>query len=112
MNPVSNTLTYVLIIVLLLVTAACAARLTMHPGAVNQIDSASYDALLIAEAAIDQARREYQAHRLPDSAKGPLDTLIRYYNVAHESWLAYRGAILTKVPPGIYFEQLTKNFVD
>ncbi len=72
-----NTLAYVLIVVLLLVTAACAARITMHPGALNKTDSASYDALLIAEAAIDQARTEYQAQRLPDAAKGPLDTLIQ-----------------------------------
>src|SRR2546428_13376735 len=109
MKPVSNTLTYVLIIVLVLVTTAGAARLTMHPGAVNQIDSASYDALLIAEAAIDQARREYQAKRLPDSAKGPLDTLIQSYNLARESWLTYRGAIATKVTPGLYLAQLTNN---
>jgi hypothetical protein len=107
-----NTLTYVLIIALLLVTAACAARITMHPGALNKTDSASYDALLIAEAAIDQARTEYQAGRLPDGAKEPLDALIHSYNVARESWLTYRGAIVTNVPPTVYFDQLTKNLAD
>ena len=41
-------------------TAACAARYQVHPGALNVSDSAAYDTLLIAEAAIDQARMENQ----------------------------------------------------
>jgi hypothetical protein len=92
--------------------SACAAHYTIHPGALNKTDSAAYDALLIAEAAIDQARMEYQASRLPALAKKPLNALIESYNVARDSWLTYRGAIATNVPAGVYFHQLTKNVSD
>jgi hypothetical protein len=61
--------------------SACAAHYTIHPGALNKTDSAAYDALLIAEAAIDQARMEYQASRLPALAKKPLNALIESYTL-------------------------------
>src|SRR5207244_9171791 len=75
---------------LLLSTTACAAHYTIHPGALSKADSAAYDTLLIAETAIDQARAEYQSSQIPTEAKGALNTLIRSYNVARESWLTYR----------------------
>src|SRR5881394_1518300 len=45
-------------------TAACAAHYAVHPGALNVADSAAYDTLLVAEAAIDQARVENQTRAL------------------------------------------------
>jgi hypothetical protein len=93
-------------------TAACAARYQVHPGALNVADSAAYDTLLVAEAAIDQARVENQTRSLPSREKDALNTLIRSYNVARDSWLTYRGAIATNVPPDPYFAQLTKNLTD
>jgi len=102
----------VLILPLLLSTSACAAHYTIHPGALNQTDSAAYDALLIAETVIDQARTDYKSGQLPGSTKEALDTLIKSYNVARESWLTYRGAVATNVPAGVYFTQLTKSLSD
>ena len=102
----------VLAIPLLLSTSACAAHYTIHPGAINRTDSAAYDALLIAEAAIDQARADYKAGPPSAGTREPLNALIRSYNVARESWLTYRGAIASDEPPGIYFDQLTKNISD
>ena len=93
-------------------TAACAARYQVHPGALNVSDSAAYDTLLIAEAAIDQARMENQTGRLASAEKDALNTLIRSYNVARDSWLTYRGAIATNVPADAYFQQLTQNLTD
>jgi hypothetical protein len=92
--------------------AACTAHYTIHPGAVNVADSAAYDTLLIAEAAIDQARIENQTRALPSEGKEALNTLIKSYNAARDSWLTYRGALATNISPDPYFEQLTKNLTD
>jgi hypothetical protein len=59
-----------LAIPILLSTSACAANnYVVHPGSVNQTDSLGYDTLLIAQTAIDNARADYEAGRLPDSTK-------------------------------------------
>jgi hypothetical protein len=97
---------------LVFAAAACATRYTVHPGALNITDSAAYDTLLVAEAAIDQARTENQTRALPSAEKEALNTLIRSYNVARDSWLTYRGAIATNVPPDPYFQQLARNLTD
>src|SRR2546425_9753250 len=105
----------VLLLALLLLASACAVRYTVHPGALNKTDSAAYDALLIAETAIDQARTEYQTGRLPvgdKDAKAALDALIASYNIARESWLTYRGAITTNVPRQVYLDKLNRNLSD
>jgi hypothetical protein len=101
-----------LLVPTVLLTTACAGRYRLHPGALNVTDSAAYDTLLVAEAAIDQARVENQTRSLPSPEKDALNTLIRSYNVARDSWLTYRGAIATNVPPDPYFQQLSQNLTD
>src|SRR5690349_2134940 len=92
--PGLKILGLVVLVPLLLVSApSCSARYKIHPGAVDSTDSAAYDALLIAEATIDQARLDLQAGQLPAGAKPALDALVRSYNVARASWLTYRSAI-------------------
>jgi len=59
--PGLKTFVLVLTIPLMLATSACAARYTIHPGALSTTDSAAYDTLLIAQATIDQARVEFEA---------------------------------------------------
>ena len=49
---------------------------------------------------------------LPSAEKDALNTLIRSYNVARDSWLTYRGAIATNVPADPYFQQLSQNLTD
>ena len=110
-SPYSFGIAAVLLL-LILSAAACTAHYSLHPGALNTMDSAAYDALLIAETTIDQARLALQAGSLPAEAKPVLDALIRSYNVARASWLTYRGALATNVPSAIYFDQLTKNLND
>jgi hypothetical protein len=111
--PGIKTLALVLMIPLLLSTTACTAnRYVIHPGALNPADSASYDTLLVAETAIDSARADYQAGRLPDSTRAAFNTLVRSYSVARASWLTYRSAIATNVPSDDYFNQLNKNLLD
>src|SRR5438093_316203 len=54
-NKISGLKSLVLLLTIppLLSATACAAHYTIHPGAMNKADSATYDTLLIAEAAID-----------------------------------------------------------
>jgi hypothetical protein len=92
---------------LVLPAQACVAHYTVHPGALNQTDSASYDALLIAETVIDQAKAAS-----PGPPDATLKALIDSYNVARQSWLTYRGAITTNVPQQVYLDNLNKNLVD
>ena len=106
-----TALTLLLMIPPFFSVAGC-THYTVHPGALSVTDSAAYDTLLIAEATIDQARTAYQAGQLPVAAKEPLNALIQSYNVAHASWLAYRGALATQSPPDVYFNQLTTNLTD
>jgi hypothetical protein len=102
-----------LLVPLVLSMPACAAvHYTVHPGAMNQVDSVAYDTLLIAETTIDQGRSAYQAGRLPVAAKDTLNALVEAYNVARVSWLTYRGAIATNVPADPYFQELNKNLAD
>jgi hypothetical protein len=72
----------------------------------------SFDTLLIAQSAIDKARAGYQAGSLPDSTRPAFNTLVRAYNVAHESWLTYRGAIAANQPSVTYFNQLNQNLLN
>jgi len=105
--PASKVFLVVLIVPVLLAMPACAAY-TVHPNALNATDSAAYDTLLVAESIIDQARSD----QLSPGGREALATLIHSYNVARESWLTYRGAVSTNVPPDQYVQQLTKNLTD
>ena len=96
----------------LLLAAACTALYKVHPGALNTADSVAYDALLVAEAAIDQARVENQSRPFSTEAKESLNRLIQSYNVAREAWLTYRGALAVNVSSDQYFEQLKRNLSD
>jgi len=101
------------IIGLLILLAGCAAmHYQTHPGSLNTMDSAAYDALLVAETTIDQARSDVQAGELPAGAKDALNKLIALYNLARESWLTYRGAVSANVPAQPYLDQLNKNLSD
>ena len=110
--PGLKTLVLLLAVSLLLVTPACAIHYNVHPGALNQVDSAAYDTLLIAESTIDQARLDFQSGQLPAGAKPALDALVSSYNIARDSWLIYRGAISTNAPADAYLARLNKNLTD
>jgi hypothetical protein len=101
-----------LLVLVVLSTAACAAQYKPHPGALNKVDSAAYDALFVAEAAIDQARIENQTRPLPADAKDALNRLIDAYNLARATWLTYRGAVTTNTGSDPYLKQLTQNLTD
>jgi hypothetical protein len=89
-----------------------ARRITVFIPVLNKTDSAAYDALLIAETTIDQARLDFKAGRLPAESKQALDALIRSYNVARVSWLTYGNALATNASSEIDFDQLAKSLSD
>jgi hypothetical protein len=95
-------------VLILLSTASC-AHYKPHPGALNVTDSAAYDVLLAAEAAIEQARTENQTRPLSPQAREALNAVIDSYNIARTAWLMYRGAIAANTSSHQYFQQLTRN---
>jgi hypothetical protein len=97
---------------LLVLAAACTAHYKLHLGALNTADSAAYDTLLIAEAAIDQARAENQTRPFSAEAKDSLNRLVQTYNIARETWLTYRGAVAANLSSDQYFQQLNSNLSD
>jgi len=99
----------VVMVTLLFSTTACAARYTIHPGALSRTDSVAYDTLLIAEATINQARTAYQAGQLPKDSKATLDALVQAYNIARGSWLTYRDALQKNLPEEMYLNQLNQD---
>src|SRR5438105_2799729 len=88
--PGVKTITMMLLIPFLLSASACRGHYAVHPGALNTADSAAYDTLVIAEAAIDDARVAYQVGSLPVGAKDLLNTLISSFNV-------YYGCALSRL---------------
>ena len=102
--PGLKTLLLVVMIPGFVAVSSCAARYSVHPGALDKTDSAAYDVLLIAQSTIDQARILYRAGQLPGSAEEALNRLIQAYNIARESWLIYHGA-----PSAIYLDRVTRN---
>ena len=81
------------ITVILVLFAACQKQVAVpRPGAVDQFDSDTYDALLIAKAATEQAKSSFAAGKLPAGAKTVINHAIEAYNVAEAAWQAYHAA--------------------
>ena len=107
--PGIKILGMILILPLLFSSTACGMHYAVHPGALNTVDSAAYDALLVAETTIDQARLDMQNGTLPDSARSALNALISTYNVARGAWLTYRSALGAGLSTDAYFAQLNQG---
>lgn len=71
--------------------SGCAAK-TIHPGAVSQFDSQTYDALITIQAALLTARQ--QAPNYPQFKK-ELNQAIAAYNTAQEAYKLYHAAALS-----------------
>ena len=74
---------------LLLISIGCAKRVTVHPGAISNLDSYAYDVLLVEQASLDEARADYKAGKLPDSAIPVFNKVVAQYNIAQAAWHAY-----------------------
>jgi hypothetical protein len=108
-----SILPFLILPVLFFATTACAAHhYTVHPGALNAVDSGTYDALLVAEAEIDQARAGNQAQPLSPDVKSAFNRLVVSYNAARDAYLTYRSALATNAPADVYLKQLNNNLSD
>src|SRR5262249_34202308 len=107
--PGLKTFTLLLVTLLPAATSACAARYTIHPGALNKTDSAAYDILLVAETAIDQARLDYKSGHLPAGAKPAFEALVQSYNITPQSYLASPRSIATNAPAALSLSQVNVN---
>jgi len=78
---------------LLLLTAGCASKAyVIHPGSPNLFDSQSYDVLVTAHAAIEQAKTELAAGKFAATApqvKLALNALIDAYDVMDVAYTTY-----------------------
>jgi hypothetical protein len=75
-----------------LLMSACAKKTyVQHPGALNIFDSQAYDTLLVSQDALNSAKAEFAAGRLPASVKPLINGAVKAYNVARASWLTYRA---------------------
>jgi len=80
--------TLALLAAVLLIVGACAST-AVHPGAASKFDSQTYDTLITAQAAIEEARA--QAWTDP-RAKEILNAVIATYNTALDGYLIYHQA--------------------
>jgi hypothetical protein len=84
--------TIVLLLVIGFSMQACRkGQITTHPGAVSNLDSYAYDLLLVEQDAINEARNQFSAGKLPADAKGPLQAAIGQYNTTVSVWQDYHA---------------------
>ena len=76
---------------LMILTVGCAKHVAIHPGAISNVDSYSYDVLIAEQSVLDQAKADLQAGKLPESAKESLNYAGAQYNVALAAWNAYHS---------------------
>lgn len=62
-----------------------------HPGALDNFDSQTYDALLVAQGVLDQATIEFKQGNLPAASKAVINDAGNAYNLARDAWLGYRA---------------------
>lgn len=80
----------VVLIPVLALLLSCAGR-PIHPGAVDKLDSTAYDALLIAQAVLDEAKAQVKSGKLPntDAVKSAINRAGAAYDVARLAQKTY-----------------------
>lgn len=71
------------------VLAGCAKNATPHPNQINAFDGQTYDRLTEAQAALDEAKVQYQTGKLPATAKTVINDTGAIYEqarTAHNLW--------------------------
>lgn len=75
------------------VASGCAKKVPIHPGAVSNIDSYTYDLLLVEQPALESAKKDFEAGNLPTEAKTPLNAAIAEFNTTYAAWDAYHRGV-------------------
>ena len=79
--------------ILLLILAGCSNRAVQapHPNQLDQLDGAAYDVLTTAQAALNEAKVQQAAGKLPASSKDVINGAIAVYNSTQQAWHTYRS---------------------
>lgn len=77
-------------ITLLLILAGGCAK-TIRVGAIDKLDSDTYNTLTVAQVLLDNAKVSIIQGKLPDTAKLIVNNAGKAYNALRDSWLAYRA---------------------
>lgn len=80
----------VLLLMLLVLSFGCAKKVTPHPNQINSFDGQAYDALTYAQAALDEAKAQYQKGSLPPGSKDIINAAGAAYETARTSWSTWR----------------------
>lgn len=80
----------ILVILTMIAGVGCQKNVTPHPNQLSSLDGTAYDSLLVAQAALSQAKADVAAGKIPAAAKPMLNTAIVAYNTARADWLIYR----------------------
>jgi hypothetical protein len=67
---------------------------TAHPNQINSFDGQTYDALVTAQAALDEAKTQFAAGKLPTGSKVVINAGGAAYEAARTSWATWRDISL------------------
>lgn len=103
-----------------LLTAGCASRsvpkvLPPHPNQINTFDGQTYDLLLAAKGAIENAEQLMAAGTLPASAKTTVNAAVRAYDATDAAWSAWRQVATAdpgQLSSGASLDALEKDYAD
>jgi hypothetical protein len=83
---------FLLMPLLAMCIVACGVNVkARHPNAIDQLDSNTYDTLIVAQSVLDNAKVAVKQGKLPDSAKPVINAGGTAYSVVRELWLEYRA---------------------
>lgn len=69
----------------------CQKKISIHPGAVSNLDSYAFDLLLVEQDVLAQARVDYLNGRLPEAARPAFNAAASQYNITQAAWQAYHS---------------------
>jgi predicted lipoprotein len=101
-----------LVIVLLAVTftVGCQKNLvTAHPNQINTFDGQTYDTLVTAQAALDEAKSQFAQGKLPAGSKIVINAGGAAYEAARSSWATWRDISLGVKAGDVNAAQLQLN---
>ncbi len=77
---------------------ACHKNATPYPNQINSFDGRTYDALISAQAVLDEAKNQYRRGGLPQEAKQTINDAGVAYEQARTSWQLWRDVTLELKP--------------
>lgn len=85
-------------LLMIVFSLACHKNATSHPNQINGFDGKTYDTLISAQAALDEAKSQYRSGTLPQDAKQIINDAGAAYEQARTSWQLWRDVTLGLKP--------------